>query len=136
MCLTLRNSINYFVSGLKFLQDSLVVCRLRKNNEFRLNDAANQGSPSQRHLAITNNNNNSTSEVGIDHAGISDGDRAVECSSKKCSSSHGSYSIEQIDSESDSDQRPTNEVSQPKSSSHQKVCYISCPPFPLPPQRK
>lgn len=98
------------------LQDSIVVCRLRKNSDFRLNDTTNGGSSSRRPLSTVHNSENAVSEVGIiDH------DKPVECYSKKSTSSHDSHSTEQIDSASESNQKQTTEVTQTESSGHQKV---------------
>ncbi|KAI7982759.1 NAC domain-containing protein 60 [Camellia lanceoleosa] len=91
-------------------QDAMVVCRLRKNSEFRLNDNPRQGSLSRRHLSTENNNNNNFSlpEIGAELSGIFEG-----------TSSHNSHSVEQqIDYGSESDQILPNECTQP-GSSHQ-----------------
>ncbi|XP_024025054.1 NAC domain-containing protein 60 [Morus notabilis] len=95
-------------------QDFMVVCRLRKNSEFRLNDS-NRASSSQRPLSTMHNSNCAASEVGTEP-----GDKANECCSKKCSSSYDSYSIEQIDSASESSQKLASEVTQPECSGQQK----------------
>ncbi|XP_059429496.1 NAC domain-containing protein 40-like isoform X2 [Corylus avellana] len=84
------------------LQDSLVVCRLRKNTEFRPSDSSTPAFSSQRHLP---NSNNAVS-------GLSEGDRAV-------GSSNDSYSIEQIDSTSESDRKRTNDSTLAETSSQQ-----------------
>lgn len=97
-------------------QDFMVVCRIRKNSEFHLNDNTNRASSSQRPLSTMPNSNCAVSEAGTDQA-----EKAVECCSKKCSSSYDSYSIEQIDSASESNQKLTSEVTQPECSGHQKV---------------
>lgn len=106
-------------------QDSLVVCRLRKNSDFHLNDTLNPASRSRKRLSAMNNNS-SSSEVGINQTGvsegalgISEGDRAAECSSKRCISSNDSHSIEQIESATESNAKLSNEVSKPGCSSHQ-----------------
>ncbi|VVA33864.1 Hypothetical predicted protein [Prunus dulcis] len=99
-------------------QDSIVVCRLRKNSDFRLNDTTNGGSSSRNPLSTVHNSENAVSEVGIiDH------DKPVECYSKKSTSSHDSHSTEQIDSASESNQKQTTEVTQTESSGHQKGSY-------------
>ncbi|GFZ17753.1 NAC domain containing protein 89 [Actinidia rufa] len=82
-------------------QDSMVICRLRKNAEFRLNDSPRQGSSSRRH----ENTSNLASE----------------------DNSHNSHSVEhRIGTGSDSDQRERDEFCQ-TSSSHQgcddEDCY-------------
>lgn len=100
-------------------QDSLVVCRLRKNTEFRMNG-------SQRRLSTMTGHNHAISEVNIDQTNLSEREQGIESSSNKCSSSYDSYSIGQVDSTSESDQKPSNEFTQPESS-HQQVCF--CPFF-------
>nr|XP_011459419.1 PREDICTED: NAC domain-containing protein 89 isoform X2 [Fragaria vesca subsp. vesca] len=97
-------------------QDSIVVCRLRKNSEFRLNDTTNRGSSSQSPLSAQHNSENVVSEIGTDQ-----GEKAIDCNSKKSTSSYDSHSIEQMDSASDSYQKLTPEVTQMESSEHQKV---------------
>lgn len=108
----------------------MVICRLKKNSEFRQNDTTNnsefhqndttnQTSSNQQQLATMHNSNCAVSEVGFDQ-----GDKTVECQSRKCSSSYDSYSLEQIDSASESNQKFATEVTQPESSGHQKVhCF-------------
>lgn len=103
-------------SACMYLQDSMVVCRLRKNSDFRLNDTTNRGSSSQSPLSTMQKSENAITEVGIDQ-----GDKATECYSKKSTSSYDSHSIEQIDSASDSYQKPTTDVTQIESSGHQMV---------------
>lgn len=95
-------------------QDSLVVCRLRKNTEFRMNG-------SQRRLSTMTGHNHAISEVNIDQTNLSEREQGIESSSNKCSSSYDSYSIGQVDSTSESDQKPSNEFTQPESS-HQQDC--------------
>nr|UBT01677.1 NAC transcription factor 73 [Litchi chinensis] len=95
-------------------QDSLVICRLRKNADFRLNSTSNQNSLRMR------SSNYAVSEGGTDQTGMSEGDKAFESSSKKCSSSHDSYSIEQIDSASESEQKLANDVTLTESSARNK----------------
>ena len=112
---------SWYLWGLHFfyLQDSMVICRLRKNSEFRLNDSSNRASLSQKPLSTTPNSDCAVSEAGTDQV-----DKAVECCSKKCSSSYDSYSIEQIDSGSESNQKVTSEVTQPECSGQQKVGFF------------
>ncbi|KAA8544302.1 hypothetical protein F0562_022314 [Nyssa sinensis] len=97
-------------------QDSMVVCRLRKNSEFRLNDTPRQGSLSQSHLSTGSQSNVALSDV-IEGSGLFEGSKAVECGS-----SNNSQSVQQIDSgsESDSVQNLTNQSSLPGSSSNLK----------------
>ncbi|XP_015577653.1 NAC domain-containing protein 40 [Ricinus communis] len=92
-------------------QDSLVVCRLRRNVEFRPNDNSNRNSLNRRQL--------SASDGGIERTGMSEGDKRAECS-RKCSSSYDSHSIEQIDSASESDQKLSNEAPLAESSCQQQ----------------
>ncbi|KAK3205643.1 hypothetical protein Dsin_019689 [Dipteronia sinensis] len=80
-------------------QDSLVICRLRKNIGFHLNVASNRNS------ARMHNSSYAVSEEGTNQPGTSEGDKTVESRLKKCSSSHDSYSFEQIESASESEQR-------------------------------
>jgi hypothetical protein len=89
------------------MQDSLVVCRLRKNIEFRPSDSSTRAAPGQRHLP---NSNYAVS-------GLSEGDRAV-------GSSNDSYSIEQIGSTSESEQKRTCDATLAETSSQQKVGFI------------
>ncbi|XP_068311790.1 NAC domain-containing protein 89-like [Pyrus communis] len=96
-------------------QDSMVVCRLRKNSEFRLNDTTNRGSSSRSPLPTMHKGESAVSEIGNDQ-----GDKAVECSSKKSTSSHDSQSIEQIDSASDTYQKLVTDATQADSTGHQK----------------
>lgn len=114
----LVNVDEYFCT-LPVLQDSMVICRLKKNSEFRQNDATNRTSSSQPQLSTMHNTDCAVSEAGADQ-----GDKTVECLSKKCSSSYDSYSIEQIDSTSESNQKFAVEVTQPESSGHEKVHFI------------
>lgn len=103
-------------------QDSLVVCRLKRNAEFRLNDASNRASSSQMHGVNSRESNCAISEAGIDQRGVCEhDDKGVGCSSKRSSSSYGSPSVEQIDSASESNQRPANDATLTESSSHLKV---------------
>ncbi|KAL5574942.1 hypothetical protein UlMin_016641 [Ulmus minor] len=96
-------------------QDSMVVCRLRKNGDFHLNNSRNRASTSLGQPSTMLNSNCAVSAVGTDQ-----GEKAVECCSKKCSTSYDSYSAEQIDSASESNQKLTPEVTQPECSGHQK----------------
>ncbi|PNT21673.1 hypothetical protein POPTR_009G161300v4 [Populus trichocarpa] len=96
-------------------QDSLVVCRLRKNAEFRLSDTSNQGDVNERHLSTTHNSSNAVSDGGIDQGGVPASEKAAECS-KSCES----YSIEQLSSASESELKLSNDVALAESSSHQK----------------
>lgn len=91
----------------------MVVCRLRKNNEFHLNDTLGNS----RNQSIVNTSNNAFSE--LEYTGSLGGLNAGDSCSKECSSSLNSHSVEQIDPGVDCDL--VNEISQCGSSSHQKV---------------
>jgi hypothetical protein len=108
----------FVVSSLVLMQDSLVVCRLRKNSEFRPSDASTRASSSQRDSPTLPNSNYAVSGAVIDQSGLSEGDKAI-------GSSNDSFSIEQIESTSESEQKRTNDVAQAETSSHQKVGFIS-----------
>lgn len=112
----------WLYSALVNLQDSLVVCRLRKNSEFRLNNSSNQASQARR----MNNSNCAVSEGGTDQTGMSEGDKAVESSSKKCTSSNDSYSIEQNDWTSEAEQKLWDDANLTESFSHQQVRLYLC----------
>ncbi|KAF7823205.1 NAC domain-containing protein 40 [Senna tora] len=102
-------------------QDSLVVCRLKRNTEFRLNDASNRASSSQVVAVNSHESNCAVSEAEIDQRALSEQDKGVAgCSSKRSSCSYGSPSVEQIDSASESNQRPANDAALTETSSHQK----------------
>ncbi|KAL6966828.1 hypothetical protein U1Q18_032622 [Sarracenia purpurea var. burkii] len=71
----------YCMSGKS--QDSLVICRVRKNNGFQLNDSARHGSPSQRHLSTENNDSFCLAEVIIAQSGIFEAAKADEFDQKE-----------------------------------------------------
>lgn len=104
----------------------MVVCRLRRNIDFRMNSTSNRASTSQRHSTSAQDTDGHVPEevrglirVG---GGLADG----EFHSKKSSSSYDSHSLEQIDSASESNQQLVNELTQTESSSHPKVsCFLS-----------
>lgn len=106
----------YCMSGKS--QDSLVICRLRRNIDFRLNDNPRLSSLNETTLLTENDSNFSLSQV-VEESGIFGGANATECFSKE-SNSHNSFE-QQSESGSVSDQKQTNELSQPDSS-HQG-CY-------------
>ncbi|KAF8009486.1 hypothetical protein BT93_J0473 [Corymbia citriodora subsp. variegata] len=89
-------------------QDSPVICRLRRNTEFRTNDGSNQPSPSQRELS---------SRGGIEGTNLSE---AGEGFARRCPSSYDSHSVEQMDSASESNQNLLNEATMTESSIRQK----------------
>ncbi|KAK4286314.1 hypothetical protein QN277_002885 [Acacia crassicarpa] len=102
-------------------QDSLVVCRLKRNTEFRHNDASNRASSSQQQAVNSHESNCAVSEAEIDERGVSERDKGVGCSSKRSSCSYDSPSVEQIDSACESNQRTVNyDAAVAESSSHQK----------------
>ncbi|KAJ1395523.1 NAC domain [Sesbania bispinosa] len=102
-------------------QDSLVVCRLKRNTEFRLHDASNRASSSQMHPVNSHESDCAISGGGgIDQRGGCEQDKEIGCCSKRSSSSYGSPSMEQIDSVSESNQRPANDAAQTESSDHLK----------------
>ncbi|XP_061376270.1 NAC domain-containing protein 40-like [Gastrolobium bilobum] len=107
-------------------QDSLVVCRLKRNTEFRLSDPQNRASSSQVHPVNSRESDCAISEGGIDQRGACEQEKEVGCSSKRSSSSYGSPSMEQIDSMSESNQRPTNEANLTESSGQEKVDEEDC----------
>ncbi|KAJ6897210.1 NAC domain-containing protein 89 [Populus alba x Populus x berolinensis] len=96
-------------------QDSLVVCRLRKNAEFRLNDTSNRGDVNERHLPTTHDSGNAVSDGGIDQGGVPASEKAAECSK-----SYESYSIEQLSSASESELKLSDDVALAESSGHLK----------------
>ncbi|KAJ6986126.1 uncharacterized protein [Populus alba] len=96
-------------------QDSLVVCRLRKNAEFRPNDTSNRGDVNERHLPTTHDSGNAVSDGGIDQGGVPASEKAAECSK-----SYESYSIEQLSSASESELKLSDDVALAESSGHLK----------------
>lgn len=94
----------------------MVVCRLRKNREFHLND--NLGSEEGGFLAV---DNSAPSLSGVEQSGLVDGAKTAGSCSKDCSSSHNSQSVEQLDMDSESEEKVTNESSNPVSSLNE-VC--------------
>ncbi|KAI3412493.1 NAC domain-containing protein [Psidium guajava] len=98
-------------------QDSPVICRLRRNTEFRINDSSNQASLSQRELSSVDNRNHVTSEGGIDGTTLS---QAAEGFARRCPSSYDSRSVEQTDSASESNQNLPNEGTVTESTIRQK----------------
>uniref|UniRef100_M1BQC7 NAC domain protein n=1 Tax=Solanum tuberosum TaxID=4113 RepID=M1BQC7_SOLTU len=108
----------YCMTGNPYYQDSMVVCRLRKNNEFHLNDTpGNQ----RNHLAVTNDTVDLSRAVQLNGLrGLIDG---AECCSKEASSSFSSHSVEQIESGSESD-KLNKELPQHHSSSYWKVLLL------------
>lgn len=105
----------YCMTGNSYYQDSMVVCRLRKNNEFHLNDTpGNQ----RNHLAVANGTASLFGAGQLDGLGLINGG---EFCSKEGSSSYSSRSVEQIESGSESD-KLNKELPQHHSSSYLKEC--------------
>lgn len=102
-----------------------MVCRLRKNSEFRLNNNSNRVDRNHMELSIVHDSNHATSDGGTDLTGMSEGDKAVEFYTKKATSSNDSHSIEQIDSASESEQKLFNEVALTESSTLKMVVEIN-----------
>ncbi|KAK8550774.1 hypothetical protein V6N13_119276 [Hibiscus sabdariffa] len=95
-------------------QDSLVVCRLRKNSEFRLN---NTTSRAPRTPPVMHDSNRAISDGATEHTGTSEPDKGYL---KKGTSSYDSQSIEQFDSASESEQKHSNDVGPTESSTPHK----------------
>ncbi|KAE8656732.1 NAC domain-containing protein 74, putative isoform 2 [Hibiscus syriacus] len=93
-------------------QDLLVVCRLRKNNEVRLNNTSNRTPP------FMHDSNCATLDAATDHTGTSELDKA---NLKKGTISYDSHSIGQLDSASESEQKHSNDVGPTESSTPQKI---------------
>ncbi|XP_042044650.1 NAC domain-containing protein 40-like [Salvia splendens] len=90
-------------------EDAMVVCRLRRNKEFHLNE--NQGSDEGGSTAV---HNSAPFLSGVDQSALVDGAKtAGSCCSKDCSSSLNSHSVEQLDTGSESEEKVTNESSHP-----------------------
>ncbi|KAK2971898.1 hypothetical protein RJ640_000521, partial [Escallonia rubra] len=100
-------------------QDSVVVCRLRKNNDFCLNDSPRDGSLNQRHL-VNGDADNYALEDGIQQTGVLEEAKTYESCSKECTSGYNSHSVEQVNTGSESDERLMDGFPQHASSSHQK----------------
>lgn len=100
------------------IQDSMVICRLRKNSEFHLNDTPRN----QRNQLVATDS--ATAMSGAGQLGSLELVEVADCCSKEGSSSFHSLSVEQIDSGSDSE-KPTKEFSQHNSSGHFKVLVLS-----------
>lgn len=99
-------------------QDLMVVCRLRKNSEFRLDvNPRKRSQQEQRQSSALDNNCAALS--GVEPSGIREGMTVAECCSKEGSSSYNSHSVEQNDSGFEWDDKiTTNEMSPHGSSSH------------------
>ncbi|XP_024995742.1 NAC domain-containing protein 60-like isoform X1 [Cynara cardunculus var. scolymus] len=101
-------------------QESLVVCRLRRNSDFRLNESS-RGSSDQRNLSAADNGNSGTNEYANTQIEWFDEANAVKTCSKESTSSYRSHSFEQNDSGSESERQLIHE-SPNGSSSQLKEC--------------
>ncbi|KAM0069685.1 hypothetical protein Hdeb2414_s0001g00004431 [Helianthus debilis subsp. tardiflorus] len=92
-----------------FIKEALVVCRLRRNGDFRVHESP-RGSSDHRisPAADTDHDHSATNEYAsntqIDGDGFDDGN-AIKTCSMESKSSYRSHSVEQNDSESVSDQQ-------------------------------
>ncbi|CAI9785848.1 unnamed protein product [Fraxinus pennsylvanica] len=100
-------------------QDAMVVCRLRKNSEFHIND--NPGGHSLVQSDLSPANNSATALSGVEQSGMVEGTKAGDHRSKESGSSYNTHSVEQIDSGSESDEKVT-EFDQLNFSSNEKDC--------------
>ncbi|CAN4100786.1 unnamed protein product [Withania somnifera] len=107
----------YCMTGNTNYQDSMVVCRLRKNSEFHPNDTPR----SQRNQLVATDSTTALSGAG--QLGSLELVNVGDCCSKEGSSSFHSHSVEQIDSGTESD-KPTKEFSHHDSSVHFKDCDV------------
>ncbi|XP_024995743.1 NAC domain-containing protein 40-like isoform X2 [Cynara cardunculus var. scolymus] len=89
-------------------QESLVVCRLRRNSDFRLNESS-RGSSDQRNLSAADNGNSGTNEYANTQIEWFDEANAVKTCSKESTSSYRSHSFEQNDSGSESERQLIHE---------------------------
>lgn len=106
-------------------QDSLVICRLKRNSEFQSSDSPKLSSSNQGHIPAESNGNLSLSNIGVEPSGLAERDKEVESSSKDHSGSYISHSVEQLDSGNESE-LGTNEFSQLASASQLDDGYEDC----------
>lgn len=104
----------------------MVVCRLRKNSEFRLDSNPRRRSHDKKQSSgpenNNNNNNNCAALSGVEYSGVREGTMvAAESCSKEGSSSYNSHSVEQNDSGFEWDDKTTNDMSPHGSSSHWRI---------------
>lgn len=104
----------------------MVVCRLRKNSEFRLDSNPRRRSHDKKQSSgpeNNNNNNNCAALSGVEYSGVREGTTmvAAESCSKEGSSSYNSHSVEQNDSGFEWDDKTTNVMSPHGSSSHRRI---------------
>lgn len=101
----------------------MVVCRLRKNSEFDINDNPGRDSLVQSDLSPVDNS--TTALSGVEQSGMVEGTKTGDNFLKEGSSSYNSQSVEQIDFGSESDEKVT-EFDQHNFSSNEKVCGGIC----------
>lgn len=101
----------------------MVVCRLRKNIEFNLDENPRKGSAGQRHSSTLANDVAALSVV--EQNGGKAGTLVADSCSKEGSSSYNSHSVEQNDSWFDSVDKTTNEISPHGSSSCRQFQVLS-----------
>ncbi|XP_022857924.1 uncharacterized protein LOC111378872 [Olea europaea var. sylvestris] len=97
----------------------MVVCRLRKNSEFNINDNPGRDSLVQSDLSPVDNS--TTALSGVEQSGMVEGTKTGDNFLKEGSSSYNSQSVEQIDFGSESDEKVT-EFDQHNFSSNEKGC--------------
>ncbi|XP_048503212.1 NAC domain-containing protein 89 isoform X2 [Beta vulgaris subsp. vulgaris] len=108
----------YCVSGKG--QDALVVCRLRRKNDYynSMNDGTN-GHIQSSNPSLLMATSGIYSGCDMDHlTSTSHKDRMAECSFKRTSSSNDSHSVEQMDSAFQSDLKTKDEIVQQQCASH------------------
>lgn len=93
-----------------------MVCRLRKNIEFRLSDNQRRASQNQP----GDDGNIRSGEEGIEQTCVFEGDKALD----GFHSSYNSQSLEPTDSGSESDQNITDQLPHNAVSSQQKVNFF------------
>lgn len=100
-----------------------MICRLKKNTEFRLNDASNRTAVTKRQGTAAGNSNHAALEGDADKICPSNEDEAtIGDQARWTSSSYGSHSVEQLHSTSESNQNLLGvREPAPESSIHRKV---------------
>lgn len=91
----------------------MVVCRLRKNNDFRRSNTDQKASSSRRQVSGDGDDQKVGAGAGVES------DRF----SKNCSSSFDSHSLEQFDSAIESNQKQTSDPALQESLSGDKVSF-------------
>lgn len=105
-----------------FIQESLVVCRLRRNGDFRLTESS-RGSSDNRNLSTTDNGHSGTYEYANTQVDGFEERNAINSCSKEYTSSYRPNSVRQNDSESESDRQLIHD-SPNGSSAPYKVCFM------------